>query len=268
MNLQKGFLPIVIILVVVLLLGLGAGYFWFSNQKPQDPQLLIGLWRTESSIFPDGEYLEIKEKEFCFTWQTFQTEPRFVCSKYAPYIVSGNLIGFGESSQPNTKWEITGNILTLWQSGEKKVYEHVSFSGNVVPKQTSPPQTPNPSSPTKQAPALTPATPTSAPKLPDTEKPKITLFKASSQSVKAGGEIIFTCSAIDNSGSVQIAFDIAGIIAGGTANASEVGPFRSNGNPFTYTYKPAIAGSYTVTCQVSDEAQNKTETFLTFSVSQ
>ncbi|MDZ4284502.1 MAG: hypothetical protein U1A28_01610, partial [Patescibacteria group bacterium] len=100
----------------------------------------------------------------------------------------------------------------------------------------------------------------------DSEKPKIVSFKASSQSVKTGGEISFMCSATDNSGSVQIAFDIAGLIEGGTANAFEGGPFRSSGDSHSYTYKPAFAGNYKVTCQVSDEAQNKTESSILFSV--
>jgi len=266
-NLQKGFAPIVIILTVIALLGIGGGYFWFSNLKPQPPQLLIGLWKTESSIFPDGEYLEIKEKEFCYAWSG-DSPAHFYCSQYAPYAVSKNLIGFGEQSQLNTKWKVTGDTLTLWQSGEKKVYERVSSSGNIIPKQTLLPQTPKPSYPAKQIPAPTSAIPTYTPKPPDTEKPKITLFKASSFSVKAGSEITFTCSATDNSGSVQIAVNIAGLIAGGTANASEVGPFRLNGDPFIFAYKLQFAGNYTATCQVSDEVQNKAESTLNFSVSQ
>ena len=240
---QKGFAPIVIILAIVILLGAGAGYFWFLNQKPQDPQLLIGLWVTKSSIFPDGEYLEIKEKEFCFMWSG-DSPAHFRCSQYALYTVSKNLVGFGEQSQRNMKWRVTGNTLTVdwWQSGEERVYERVSYSENVTPKQmqTSFPEesifTRDPDGNVTLKPTLPPRSPSS---INDSEKPKITLFKASSLSVKAGDEITFTCSATDNSGSVLIVFDFVG--AGGSAKAFEGGPFRSSGESHVYSYSPLRA---------------------------
>ncbi|MDP3696675.1 MAG: hypothetical protein Q8R55_01430, partial [Candidatus Taylorbacteria bacterium] len=60
---------------------------------------------------------------------------------------------------------------------------------------------------------------------------------------------------------------------GGSAKAFEGGPFRSSGESHVYSYSPpfysggpSFTGSYTATCQVSDEAQNKTESTITFSV--
>lgn len=124
MNSQKGFTPIIIVIIVVLL-GMGVGgYVFLSKEKPANPSMLIGLWKTESSFFPNGEYLEIKEKEFCFNWQT--DSRGFICSRYAPYVVSGNLVGFGESSQPNTVWKIMGNKLILGSGKESKEYVRVS----------------------------------------------------------------------------------------------------------------------------------------------
>jgi len=261
---QKGFAPVVIILGVIALLGIGGGYFWFSNLKPQDPQLLIGLWRTESSIFPDGEYLEIKEKEFCFAWGG-DSPAHFYCSQYAPYTVSKNLIGFGEQSKPNTKWKATGDTLTLWQFGEKKVYERVNSSGNATPKQILPSQAPKPSHPTEQTSNPTSATPTYAPKPPDTEKPKITSFNISPPSVEVGDTVTLTCVATDNSQFVQIELETFAELPGGSDRSYSGGGFGLSGDTKTHEHKIQFAGNYTATCKASDEAKNETQTNLTFS---
>jgi len=122
---NKGFASIIIIIIAIAVIGVGVGgYVLFSKQKSADPKMLIGLWRTESQIFPDGEYLEIKEKEFCVAWSGDSPE-HFTCSRYVPYVVSGNLIGFGEQAQPSNKWEAISNELTLWQYGAKKTYERI-----------------------------------------------------------------------------------------------------------------------------------------------
>lgn len=106
------------------------------------------------------------------------------------------------------------------------------------------------------------------PAFKDTEKPKITSFKLSSPSVRVGDEITLTCSATDNSGTVLIVFDITGIIAGGTSNVASGGQYHVSEGSDTYTYKLLYAGNYTATCQAADQAQNKAESSLAFSVSQ
>lgn len=239
-----------------------------------DPKLLEGLWRIETAyewVNPPGvwkengellarvPYQEFKNGTMCrsFVLRIFEqlTAPptleqaldKMYCSEYKPYRIldkseykpkdteSSALTFTGEQYGTQYTWKIVGGKLELEQPGGRGIYVKIPGTRDIATE----------------------------PK--DTEKPKITLFKASSQLVKAGGEITFTCSATDNSGSVQIDFDIVGIIAGGTANAFEGGPFRSNGDSFTLTHKPPVAGSYTATCQVSDEAHNRAESTLHFS---
>ncbi len=243
-----------------------------------DPKLLEGLWKIEIAyewvnppgIWKESEelkaritYQEFRNGEMCSEWPLRIFEPltgpptlkqaldKMYCGKYKPYRTLTASDGYkpkdkdvsaitfsGERYGPIYEWKMVNGKLEFGSPGGKGTYVKIPGTRDLVAE----------------------------PK--DTEKPKITLFKASSQSVKTSGEITLTCSATDNSGSAQIAFDIAGLIEGGTANASEVGPFRSNGDPFIFAYKPPFAGNYTATCKVSDKAQNKIESAINFSVSQ
>lgn len=141
---QSGFAQIPVVVLVLVLFGLGVGGYLLVSEKTtekakkSDPSALIGLWVGEkSTAFPSGQYLEIKEKEFCYNWQVSE-QGVFSCFQYAPYIVSEDLVGFGRpvqvsgaadsamSIRPTTIWSTEEDTLTLNESGMRKVYTRVT----------------------------------------------------------------------------------------------------------------------------------------------
>lgn len=241
-----------------------------------DSKLLEGLWRIETAydwVNPPGvwkesdelkmrrPYQEFKNGTMCSVWpipfEVSTVPPKNLeealeytyCGEYKPFRIVDrkefkpkdpevSVITFSERPEsqgrgPVFQWKIIDGKLEF----DKNIY--VKIPG------------------TRAIPIFT-----------DTEKPKITSFKISSQSVRVGDEITFTCSATDNSGLASIDFFAIGYIAGGTTRLSAGGQYQVGGEPRSYTYKPPSAGNYAVTCHASDQAQNKAESSLTFSVSQ
>lgn len=288
---NSGFAPIIVIAIAVAIISIGTGGYFLVFKKESslstslpssepkatsksgrvavsiDPKLLEGLWKIETAyewVNPPGvwkeneelkmrrPYQEFKNGAMCQVWGSTASPKNLeesleytYCSEYKSFRIVDrkefkpkdsevSVIAFSGGTNGHAfQWKIIDGKLEF----DKNIY--VKIPG------------------TREKPVFK-----------DTEKPKITSFKISSQSVRVGEEIMLTCSATDNSGTVLIVFDITGIIAGGTSNVVSGGQYHVSGGSDTYTYKLLYAGNYTATCQAADQAQNKAASSLTFFVSQ